>query len=106
MPVAFVWRRFFGFDLAGGKVTVRGLGNTPISFAGRQDVARYVGFVFTNLSAEKLEWKIFRVEGERTVSAISNFILPLAIDVLLNGIPVVQRDIEILRREDGKNPGD
>ena len=94
--VAFVWQRFFGFDLAGGKVTVRGLGNTPISFAGRPDVARYVGFVFTSLSAEKLKWKIFRVESERTVSTISIFILPLTTDVLSNGLPVVQRDIEIL----------
>ncbi|KAF9779857.1 NAD-P-binding protein [Thelephora terrestris] len=57
---------FFGFDFANGKVTVPGLGDTPISFTGRPDIARYVGFVFTNLPAEKLEWKVFHVEGERT----------------------------------------
>jgi len=56
----------FGFDFANGKVTIPGLGNTPISFTGRPDIARYIGFVFTSLPAEKLEWKVFRLEGERT----------------------------------------
>lgn len=63
-------QRFFGFDFANGKVTVPGLGDTPITFTGRPDVARYIGFVFTNLPAEKLEWRVFRLEGERTVGAI------------------------------------
>ncbi|KAF9649992.1 NAD(P)-binding protein [Thelephora ganbajun] len=57
---------FFGFDFANGKVTVPGLGDAPISFTGRPDVVRYIGFVFTNLPAEKLEWKVLRMEGERT----------------------------------------
>ena len=53
-----------------GKVVVPGLGNTLITFTGRPDVARYVGYVFTNFPAEKLEWKEFRLEGERTVGTI------------------------------------
>lgn len=57
---------FFGFDLVNGKVNVPGIGDTPISFTGRPDVARYVAFVFTNLPVEKLEWKTFRMEGERS----------------------------------------
>ena len=62
-----IGQRFFGFDFANGKVTVPGLGDTLITFTGRPDVARYIGFVFTNLPAEKLEWKVFRLEGDRTV---------------------------------------
>jgi len=58
--------RFFGFDFANGKVTIPGFGDTPITFTGRPDVVRYIGFVFTNLPAEKLEWKVLRLEGERT----------------------------------------
>jgi len=57
---------FFGFDFANGKVTIPGFGDTQITFTGRPDVARYIGFVFTNLPAEKLEWKVLRLEGERT----------------------------------------
>ena len=71
-----IGHRFFGFDFANGKVTVPGLGNTPITFTGRPDVARYIGFVFTNLPAEKLEWKTFRLEGERTVGTIHIFVPP------------------------------
>lgn len=53
-----------------GKAVVPGLGNTPISFTGRPDIARYVGYVFTNLPAEKLKWKEFHLQGERTVCTI------------------------------------
>ena len=68
-------KRFFGFDLANGEATVSGLGDAPISFTGRPDIARYVGFVFTNLPAEELEWKAFRLEGERTVGPIHALVL-------------------------------
>jgi len=63
-------RRVFGFDFANGKVTIPGFGDTPITFTGRPDVARYIGFVFTNSPAEKLEWKVLRLEGERTVGTV------------------------------------
>jgi hypothetical protein len=68
-------QRLFGFDFANGKVTVPGLGDTPISFTGRPDIARYIGFVFTNLPAEKLEWKALRLEAERTVGAVRILVL-------------------------------
>ena len=68
-------KRFFGFDLANGEATVSGLGDAPISFTGRPDIARYVGFVFTTLPAEELEWKAFRLEGERTVGTIHALVL-------------------------------
>jgi len=61
-----IMQPFFGFDLKNGKAVVPGLGDTPITFTGRPDIARYVGYVFTNLPAEKLEWKEFHLEGERT----------------------------------------
>ena len=67
---ASVDQRPFGFDFANGKVTIPGFGDTPITFTGGPDVARYIGWVFTNLPAEKLEWKVFRLEGERTVGII------------------------------------
>lgn len=56
----------FGFDFAGGKVTVPGGGDTPISFTGSVDVARYIVHILTTLPKEKLEWKVFRMEAERT----------------------------------------
>jgi hypothetical protein len=56
--------------LKNGKAVVPGLGDTPITFTGRPDIARYVGYVFTNIPAEKLEWKEFHLEGERTVGTI------------------------------------
>ena len=78
-----IGQRVFGFDFANGKVTVPGLGDTPISFTGRSDAARYIGFVFTNLPAEKLEWKVFRLEGERTVG-ITRILVLLQIIKLFN----------------------
>jgi len=65
-----VCQRRFGFDFPNEKAAVLGNGDAPISFTGRPDVARFIGFVFTNLPVEKLEWKILRLEGERTVGAI------------------------------------
>ena len=49
-------------------MTVPGGGDTPISFTGSVDVARYIVHILTTLPKEKLEWKVFRMEGERTVS--------------------------------------
>jgi len=70
----------YGFDFANGKATVHGIGDAPISFTGRSDVARYLGFIFTNLPVEKVEWKVFRLEGERTVSTIHVLVLQLSIN--------------------------
>jgi len=50
-------------------VTVPGGGDAPISFTGSVDVARYIVHILTTLPKEKLEWKVFRMEAERTVSS-------------------------------------
>lgn len=55
----------YGYDFVNGKVTVLGIGDAEISFLSRPDIARYVGFIFTNLPTEKFEWKVFRLEADR-----------------------------------------
>ena len=90
-----------------GKVTVPGIGDTPISFTGKADIVRYVGFIFTDLSVEKLKWKVFRLEGERTVRLISILLTSLKTeDEAFPGVIDIQRNIEILSEENGKTPGD
>lgn len=59
---------FLGFDLANGKATVGGSGDTPMTFTGRTDIARFIGHVLTALPPSKLEWKSFHMEGDRLVS--------------------------------------
>ena len=75
LTCASIGQRVFGFDFANGKVTIPGFGDTPITFTGRPDVASYIGFVFTNSPAEKLQWKVLRLEGERTVGTIHVHVL-------------------------------
>lgn len=85
---------FFGFDLVNRKVAIPGIGDTPITFTGRPDIARYLGFIFTNLPAEKIKWRAFRLEGERTVRAICIPARSLTTeDEEFSNIIVVQRDI-------------
>ena len=57
-----------GFDLTNGKITIPGEGVAPISWTTRGDIGRFVAYVLTALPKEKLEWRIFRIEGDRTVS--------------------------------------
>ncbi|KAA1474798.1 NAD-P-binding protein [Dentipellis sp. KUC8613] len=54
-----------GIDPVGGKATVGGDGSSLVSFTARPDVARYVAYVLTEKPAKELEWKTFRIEGER-----------------------------------------
>ena len=76
-----------------GKVTVPGIGDTPISFTGKADIVRYVGFIFTDLSVEKLKWKVFRLEGERTVRLISILLTSLKTeDEAFPGVIDIQRN--------------
>ncbi|EPQ56005.1 NAD P-binding protein [Gloeophyllum trabeum ATCC 11539] len=56
---------FLGWDLANGKVNILGEGNAPISFTARRDIARFVAYVLTHLPPDQLQWKIFRIEGDR-----------------------------------------
>ncbi|TFK48159.1 NAD-binding protein [Heliocybe sulcata] len=54
-----------GWDFARGKVFIRGDGDTPISFTHRRDIGRFVAYVLTHLPPSQLEWKAFRIEGDR-----------------------------------------
>jgi len=62
----FVFNPHMGWDLPNGKVTISGAGNTPISFTCRRDIGRYLAHVLTSLPADQLEWRTFRIEGDRT----------------------------------------
>ncbi|KAL5531647.1 hypothetical protein ACEPAG_4524 [Sanghuangporus baumii] len=55
-----------GFDFINGKITVPGEGTSPISWTTRDDIGRFVAHVLTELPKDKLEWRIFRIEGDRT----------------------------------------
>ncbi|KAL5514200.1 hypothetical protein ACEPAG_2288 [Sanghuangporus baumii] len=56
---------FLGFTFAKGEFTIPGSGTAPISWTSSTDIARFVGHVLVNLPREKLEWRIFRIEGDR-----------------------------------------
>lgn len=57
-----------GIDLANGKGIAGGDGNTPISWTSASDVASFLVHVLTTLPPPELEWRAFRIEGERAVS--------------------------------------
>jgi len=61
----YVFVPFFGLDLKSGNATVGLDGNALNSFTAQSDVGRYVAYVLTNLPRSKIEWRIFRIEGER-----------------------------------------
>ncbi|KAL5476964.1 hypothetical protein ACEPAI_3150 [Sanghuangporus weigelae] len=56
---------FLGFNFAKGEFVIPGSGTAPISWTSSTDVARFIGHVLINLPREKLEWTIFRIEGDR-----------------------------------------
>lgn len=58
----------FGIDFANDKVDIAGPGTIDISFTHQRDAARFLAHVFTALPKEKIEWRTFRIEGEKTVS--------------------------------------
>ncbi|KAI5119133.1 hypothetical protein M0805_005739 [Coniferiporia weirii] len=58
--------KMLGFDLINGKAVVGGSGDAPASFTGRADIARYLAHVLTVLPRSEIEWKTFRIEGERS----------------------------------------
>lgn len=59
--------RFLDLDLKSGNVAIGLDGNALNSFTAQSDIGRYVGYVLTNLPRSKIEWRIFRIEGERKV---------------------------------------
>ena len=60
--------KLFGFDIAGGKINIKGSGKPLITFTARPDIASYLAYVLTSLPREKLEWRSFCIEGDRIVS--------------------------------------
>jgi len=61
----FVLKPFFGFDFKNGKVTFGGSGEAPISWTSIPDIGRFVAHVLTALPKKELEWRTFRIEGDR-----------------------------------------
>jgi len=74
-----------------------------VSFTPRLDVARYVAHVLTTLPASKLEWRIFRIEGDR-----------LTFNEIVSGyqgetgkkLEVDYTPVSALKENIAKNPGD
>jgi hypothetical protein len=62
---------YFGFDLAGGKITVNGSGDAKISTTSMVDVAYFVAYVLTALPKDKLENATFTLQGDVIVSLLS-----------------------------------
>lgn len=88
--------RPLGFDFAEGKVNIGGSGNFPVSFTSRPDIARYLTYVLTTLPASKLEWSVFRIEGERLVR--SNYFHLIQLNPYI--LTELQRRHLRLRKED------
>lgn len=56
-----------GWNFETGKILVGGQGYAPLSFTLREDIGRFVAHVLATLPASKLEWRTFRIEGDRMV---------------------------------------
>lgn len=65
-----------GIDLANGKGIAGGDGTMPISWTAISDVASFLAHVLTSLPPSELEWRTFRIEGERAVS-YQHFVMSL-----------------------------
>lgn len=65
--------RSLGWNLAEGKVTFGGLGDSNLTFTHRADVARYIADVFTRIPPSELAWKSLRIQGDLTVSPFSTY---------------------------------
>jgi len=61
----YVFIPFLGLDLKSGNVAVGLDGNALNSFTAQSDIGRYVAYVLTNLPQSKIEWRVFRIEGDR-----------------------------------------
>ncbi|KAI5122511.1 hypothetical protein M0805_001419 [Coniferiporia weirii] len=57
----------FGYEFANGKATIGGSGDRAISFTTQADIARFVAHALTAFPPEKIEWRVIRIEGDRTI---------------------------------------
>lgn len=124
--LSFYLHRFFaknfGFDIAGGKINIKGLGEALVSFTTREDIASYLGYVLTSLPRKDLEWREFRIEGDRVVSTCvyiqeirvkrstfhqsSNEIANIFVNRLGKKVEVTHEPREVLEEALKKNPSD
>jgi hypothetical protein len=63
----------FGFDLAHGKITIRGEGEASVSLTSMDDIARFTAHALVHLPHEKLQNVKFFFEGDRIVSGFRVF---------------------------------
>ncbi|TFY63177.1 hypothetical protein EVG20_g6417 [Dentipellis fragilis] len=61
----YIFVPFVNLDIKGGKITVGGDGNSPVSFTSRTDIGRFLAYTLTTLSPDQLSNKVFRIEGDR-----------------------------------------
>ncbi|KDQ62723.1 hypothetical protein JAAARDRAFT_190011 [Jaapia argillacea MUCL 33604] len=61
----WIFTPYFGWDLTNNKVTIAGEGNAPVSWTTRRDIARFISHASTAFPREKIEWRTFRIEGDR-----------------------------------------
>ncbi|KAA1474793.1 NAD-P-binding protein [Dentipellis sp. KUC8613] len=61
----FIFVPFVNLDIKGGKFTVGGDGNAPVSFTSRTDIGRFLAYTLTTLPPSQLSNKTFRIEGDR-----------------------------------------
>ena len=54
--------------MANGKAVFGGSGDYRVSWTARADTARYLGYVFTHLTASELSGKALRFEADNLVS--------------------------------------
>ena len=62
-----------GLNFATGEFPIPGSGTADVSWTTAEDVAKFVAFALTTLSREKIEWRLFRIEGDRMVSNFDEF---------------------------------
>ncbi|KAI0043406.1 NAD-binding protein [Auriscalpium vulgare] len=60
-----IFKEFLGWDIENGKVEAGADGNVPVSYTARKDVARFVVYALTTQPPAELEWRTFRIEGDR-----------------------------------------
>lgn len=98
------------------------MGEALVSFTTREDIASYLGYVLTSLPRKDLEWREFRIEGDRVVSTCvyiqeirvkrstfhqsSNEIANIFVNRLDKKVEVTHEPREVLEEALKKNPSD
>lgn len=67
-----------------GKFTIQDSGEAANSCTATDDIARFVAHTLTTFPKDKLEWRVFRIEGERIVSLPTTWASKLILMALLD----------------------